>query len=367
MTTTNITDEGRRRHDQLVEKLGDKTISAKEIDELDRLRSDGYGDDWLARKQPVNRPPHAKKENISKPLNSRARSGFGRAVLHGGFDLKSNPSISIPGSVLVESKAITLPVPATWAPMAPQLAPLGRDSRFLYPNLDIRDAGEATSVETFRQTGARTVTGSVMRDLDATTIKADLALTLTAVNEPLVQAAVTVSNLPNQVLQSVDGVIDFLNSEGLYQVQLSVDAHVYGAIEDANPPFGLTGADLITQVRNGISEMRALGASPDLLVLNPSDSAELDLIQDDGGFVFPFRTGEASPLWGLTVVEHSIPTDAAPLLIDSSLIGSLYLGSIQFQADPFTGFVRNTTTLRIETNCLMVVRQPTGAYRIAAA
>ena len=46
----------------------------------------------------------------------------------------------------------------------------------------------------------------------------------------------------------------------------------------------------------------------------------------------------------------------APYLIDPMMLGQLYLGSLRFEADSFTGFRKNLTTLRIETKALYHVR-----------
>ena len=48
-------------------------------------------------------------------------------------------------------------------------------------------------------------------------------------------------------------------------------------------------------------------------------------------------------------------------LIDPMLLGQLYLGNLRFEADPFTDFKKNLTTLRIECKALYHVRQPEGA------
>ncbi|MGH2791716.1 MAG: hypothetical protein ACRDJ0_12155 [Actinomycetota bacterium] len=113
--------------------------------------------------------------------------------------------------------------------------------------------------------------------------------------------------------------------------------------------------------------MRATGANPTIAVLNPTDSASLDLEADAGGYVFPTRdTGSSSPLWGLRVIERIGAGTEAPYLIDPMMLGQLYLGNLRFDADPFTGFRKNLTTLRIETHALYHVRQPEGARRVNA-
>ena len=48
------------------------------------------------------------------------------------------------------------------------------------------------------------------------------------------------------------------------------------------------------------------------------------------------------------------------------MLGVLYLSSLRFDADPYTGFRKNLTTLRIEVKGLFHVRNVRGARRIAA-
>jgi hypothetical protein len=103
-------------------------------------------------------------------------------------------------------------------------------------------------------------------------------------------------------------------------------------------------------------------------VLNPSDAATLDLQADAGGFIFPTRdTGSASPLWGLRVVERIGAGTEAPYLIDPQMLGRFYLGTLRFEVDPYTGFSKNLSTLRLEVKSLFHVRNAKGARRVAAA
>jgi hypothetical protein len=48
------------------------------------------------------------------------------------------------------------------------------------------------------------------------------------------------------------------------------------------------------------------------------------------------------------------------------MLGMLYLGIARFEADTFTGFKKNLTTLRVEVTGLYHVRNSDGAPRIAA-
>lgn len=70
----------------------------------------------------------------------------------------------------------------------------------------------------------------------------------------------------------------------------------------------------------------------------------------------------------MKVVERtSAAGNEPPDLVDSKILGVLYLGPMKFEADPFTGFKANLTTVRVETKALMHIRNAKGARRIAAA
>jgi hypothetical protein len=214
---------------------------------------------------------------------------------------------------------------------------------------------------------ARTLTGTVARTLNAVTSKATLEVTVAAVTEDLQQFAVVLPAIPNQILESISGFTDYMNSEGSFQIAKALDTHVLAQIVAATPSFANTGTTLIDKIRTQIGTMRGNGANPTLVVLNPTDSTSLDLIADAGGYKFPLRdTGTSSPIFGCRVIER-IGGGTDPIyLVDPEMLGRLYIGSMRFDADPYTGFAANTTALRVEVNALFHVRNVQGAFRVAA-
>jgi hypothetical protein len=266
----------------------------------------------------------------------------------------------------LETRAQTLPAVSSWARRPGVIVPLGMDQRFLFPNLPTESAGESSTVLDWKQS-ARTLTGTVARTLNAVTSKATLEVTVAAVTEDLQQFAVVLPAIPNQILESIPAFTDYMNSEGAFQVAKAIDTHVLAQIVASAPLFSNTGTTLIDKVRTQIGTHRAGGANPTLLVLNPTDATSLDLSADAGGYVFATRdTGTSSPIFGTRVVER-IGGGTDPIyLIDPEMLGRLYIGSMRFDADPYTGFAANTTALRVEVNALMHIRNSQGAYRIAA-
>ena len=360
-----LTSEERKQVNDCLEQI--REIKASEAWAEGRI-SDLSKDDWEHRRnQEADEALKGQIEAFNGSLNSGGMS-FGDAVFRAGFSLKAQPQVTTPvASALF--KAPTFPAVGDWNRLAPVTVPMGTDRRWLYPNLVSQSVGPESAVQDFKQT-VRTLTGSVQRNLDATTDKANVDTTLTLVTESLSEFAVTVDGIPNAVLESISTARDWLNGEMQFQVQKALDAHCFSQIVAASPPFGNTGADTVTKVRNAIGSMPGEGANPDLLVMNSTDAAALDLSTSGTStpYLFAVREpGGASPLFGLRLVERTSATGAeAPYVLDSNQLGRLYLGTMRIDADPFTGFKKNLTTLRCEVRALYHVRDAKGARRIAA-
>ena len=290
-------------------------------------------------------------------------------ILERGWDLKKNPSVTIPADELVaplETRAQSLPAVSSWARLPGVIVPLGMDQRFLFPNLPTAPAGESSTVLDWKQS-ARTLTGTVNRVLSSVAAKATLDVTVAAVTEDIQQFAVVLAAIPNQILESIPAFTDYMNGEGQFQIAKAIDTHVLSQIVAATPSFSNTGTTTIDKVRTQVGTMRGAGANPTLLVVNPADATALDLSADAGGYVFATRdTGTASPIFGCRVIERIGGGTDPMYLVDPELLGRLYLGNMRFDADPYTGFASNTTSLRVEVNALFHVRNVQGAYRIAA-
>ncbi len=239
--------------------------------------------------------------------------GIGAALLSAGFDYKSSPSVTVSGFPALGGRKVAAFLPPTEdlnpRPPADVLA-LPRDTRYLHPALPSADAGTLTAIADYRQT-VRGVVGDVERDLDATTTKAELSVGIEAVQEPLRQVAVLLSEVPNVVLQTSALFVRFFRSEGADTISAAVDAHTVARIAAANPPQGNTGTGLVEQTRRGITSMRAVGANPSLLVVSLEQAADLDLTVDAAGsYVFDVGSASSGSPWNLRVVERPGQADA---------------------------------------------------------
>ncbi len=239
------------------------------------------------------------------------------------------------------------------------------DENYLFGVFPSRDAGNSLSIHDFRQSGSRSVTGSVQRDPTATTPKAELDVSIESVDEDLVQLAVVISDVPNAIFEADTTLMSFLASEMRLQLNEKLDQHVIQQIYAAGPPAGSTGDDQVAKIRNGLAAARALGANPTTLALSHIDAATLDLTTDDGGYVFPLGATNSTSPWSLRVVEAKSAPD--PLIIDPVMAGTLYRGALKIDLDPYTGFKNNTTNVRAEFTALMHIRNADGVYEVGSA
>ncbi len=250
----------------------------------------------------------------------------------------------------------------------PGVTASGQDHRGLYgvfPRENV-EQGDLALTE-WVQTGSRSVEGEVEREPTATSEKAKLSTELTLETPALVQWAVVIEKVPAKLFDAVPALQDWLTNELKYQVELGVDAHCLVQIAAASPPVGETGATLIEKVRNAIAAMRALGANPTVLALDPTTAAALDVMKtgEEGmeSYLFASRaTGSSSPLFGCNVVE--VPNLSKPLLIDPGLTGILYTAVGSVLVDPYSGMDSNEVRVRCEIDGLLHCRDISGVYEI---
>ena len=314
---------------------------------------------------------------LLRRLGDAERGGFGAALSGGNgwgeisrrLDLdRGKTRVDVPlGSLVAQGFG----VPTGGSEVATSRAPLAQpaqDNRFLFPALPQRSLDDGVlAIVDFVQSGSRAVSGSIERDPMATTEKAELALALSAESEDVKQLAVTVSDVPEKLFAAEPALNGFLREEIGYALRVALDAYVVGALEGSAPPAGLTGANLVEQVRNALSAARANGANPSTLALSPADASGLDLttVGSDGLYLFAVRdAGSSSPIWGLQVREA--PSVSDPILIDGPLAATLYLGRATFSLDPYSGFKRDTVDARLEFEALAHVRDASGLYAISS-
>lgn len=235
------------------------------------------------------------------------------------------------------------------------IRPMPMDERWIYPLFPQRDAGNALVVQEFVQTAREALEsgdesglfGDIERDPVSTDPKAELNVEVDLAPSDVRQVAILVRDVPNALLEDIDSLAGFLAEEMRRQLQAAIDAHVVAAITDAGLSTSSGSADSVAaELRYAKSELAAAGLGADLAILRPESAAAIDVMKEaDLPARFPYD---------LTLAESAALED--DIIVDRSALGVLYLGGIQFATDPYTGFGRNTTSLRAEGKVLFVVR-----------
>jgi len=110
----------------------------------------------------------------------------------------------------------------------------------------------------------------------------------------------------------------------------------------------------------------ASGYNPDTLILTPANAESIDLFQDANG-LYVFGAGRFAPgqLFGMTIRVSK--TVAAPIVVDASAFGRLYISPISLASFEENAGKTNTTLVRLEGHAVFGVERQTAAVRIAAA
>jgi hypothetical protein len=167
-----------------------------------------------------------------------------------------------------------------------------------------------------------------------------------------------IRDIPNALFEADGNLGAFLAAEMNRALQHAIDQHVTDSINAASPDSSAgTSSDLLEELRYAKAELADKGVAANLAILTPESGVTVDLVKEidmPRGFPFGIRFAESS----------SADTD---YLVEPARAGVLYLGSVKFDRDPYTGFSRNTTNLRAEASLLMVIRDSDAIMGIVPA
>ncbi len=245
-------------------------------------------------------------------------------------------------------------------------APLRSDQRYLWPVLPQEAVGgDVTAIQVLRQ-ASRTLpsAASVVRSIDAITVKPEVDSALELLTVPMKQVAAIETNVPNVILsqRQADQVIE---TDLRLALNEGLDKLVLDAV--AASGFQAPGTDpLLVSIRKAITTVSAAGYNPDTLVLTPAASQTLDTLQDSANN-YIFGAGRFAPgqLFGLNVRVSK--TVAAPIVVDASAFGRLHASPVRldrFEADSGT---TNRSNVRMELHAAVAVHRQNAAIRVAAA
>jgi hypothetical protein len=289
------------------------------------------------------------------------------AVKAAGFDPAAKPSVKL------HAKDLTAPTPATdSAPRrAGGVAETGEDRRYLFRELPQVEIGDALRVDALVET-SRTLpsplSGAVL-DPTGTATKPAVDSTVALQGFDTKMVAVLSGMIPNSIFQLDEFkrlVNDFLGHGWRAALDDYCVTTIYAAVTD----FGVTGSDLLEQIRYGKQSVQDNGFSPNLVAVNPTDATTIDLYRGTGTDQFilnpnsPARNEAFSPLWGMRVVASGSVTD--PIVLDTSVL-RLYIADPRFAIDPFTAFSTNQSQARLEAPAVLVISQPLGIYTVSAS
>ena len=288
-------------HRELVEEERQKI--EKLLDEADKLRQDAETQEEAVK-------VFGGEKTLTHGGDPNAVIGQGWEALGKSIDLKAGKTkAAVPLDGLMRGKAGTFPDSEDFPPLRGPSVVTPVDTRYLYPNLARAALGPELSVAEFRQVGsAEVASGNVLRYPTDVTTKAEVDVELELVQEKVRQVAATISNVPNAILEAEITLRAFLQVQLRVKLDQAIDAHCVAAIDAASFHGGAVGADLISQIRNGIAAMNSLGTNPTIVALSPTDSVELDLFTTgaDDAYAFALRDSGSS----VTAVRPACGRDA---------------------------------------------------------
>jgi hypothetical protein len=226
-----------------------------------------------------------------------------------------------------------------------------------------------TSVDVFQQTARSLPAGTaILRAIDATTNKPEVGSTLNITNVPLKQVAGVETGIPNVYLER-DELATVVENDLRLAVNEGLDETVRAGL--ATSGFQAPSTDnILVSIRKAMTTIWASGYVPDTLMLTPAAAETIDTMVSGltGGTAdFVFGPGRFAPgtVFGLnTVVSKVLP---APVVLDSSANGKLYVSPISLSRFEENAGRTNTSLVRLEGHAVYGVERTAAAVRIAAS
>ncbi|MDP9329054.1 MAG: hypothetical protein M3P11_00150 [Actinomycetota bacterium] len=287
------------------------------------------------------------------------------ALIGGGFQLKTSPSVTVDNRYALEFKSggldggsdIEDAVPARFTASG-----LGLDARYVYPHLVTQTAEvDATGVTSYRQKSRSLATASDMvKAIDSTDTKEETDTTSEVVNAALKMIATVSTQTPNVLLNN-PSFRGWVSNDLQAAFRAAVDFHVIDEIGSAGIGSGGGGSNVYEDVLYSQEVVRAAGYSPDLVVVSPADALAIQLLMLTGGDSYAFSTPAPA-----LVVSASVE-DGAGFVADAAALGVLFLGPFSFQVFEENNGTTNTSTVRGESSGLFVVQRPDAAATLSSS
>ncbi len=297
----------------------------------------------------------------------RGSIGAGNAWGKAAKGLIEGTSVSVEGRDLYRRKSVTDGDLGTDEQTGravverPGITEMLLDERFIFGAFPSINPGAALAVSEFVQSSRALGSGSaeadVERDLLSTDPKAELDVEISHTSADMKQVAIMIRDIPNALFEAEGALSGFLSSEMSKQLALAIDAHVVAAIQAASPDTSTGGDSTAAALRYAVADMAQRGVHPSIAILDDDAATEIDTMKAiDLPNAYPY---------GLSI-RTSPSLAGSQFVVEPSVAGVLYLGSVKFDRDPYTGFGENTTDLRAECSLLFVVRNVDGIQEAVA-
>jgi hypothetical protein len=207
---------------------------------------------------------------------------------------------------------------------------------------------------------------NVVRAIEAVTAKPEAASTITVATVSVKQVAAVESGIPNVYLEQpqIDSIIGT-------DLRLAVNEGLDKLVLDATAASGFQAPStdpLLVSIRKSMTTIFAAGYNPDTLILTPANAEALDVLQTVGSEKFyVFGPGRFAPgqLFGLNIRVSK--TVAAPIVVDATAFGRLYVSPISLASFEENAGSTNSTLVRLEGHAVFGVERQAAAVRIAAS
>ncbi|MEX0985352.1 MAG: hypothetical protein WD096_09940 [Actinomycetota bacterium] len=348
-----------RKSTKTVEDLHRASEVVEEVAELGRKSAR----DRRRRDRAAMQRTHAQLGTVSEYAGEATTATLGDALKQAGFH-PGGPPVEVASAIaLAERKEATIDggtdVEAT-LPRRFFAAPLGLESRYLYPSLRSETVEFGTTgVVSFRQKSRTLADPALMvRDILDVTQKPETDSSTEVVTAPLHQIANVESGTPN-VLLANDRIALWVNADLVAAYRSAVDGHIVGQITAELIHAGGGGENAFESVLYAQETVRSNGYSPDLVVMSPADGLALQLLQLSGGDSYVFS--QTPP----RIVITPAVEDGAGFVADRDALGVLYLTPVRVQAFEENNGQTNTSTVRVESEGLFLVQRPDAAAYLA--
>lgn len=168
-----------------------------------------------------------------------------------------------------------------------------------------------------------------------------------------------------QLLEDSTAARDFIDAELTRGVLDKIEAEIAAAITGATVP-AVTAADLMAAIRVGVGAVQSAGFSPDVVLLNPTDYADLDIQVFGSTLLGPSVSGS---FWGLRpVAVGAIPAGTAYVSDIGVAVNYLERTAVQtYVTDSHAGnFTKNVFTFLAEARGKAVVTRAEAIVKASA-